>query len=216
MLTTNAENRPVYSVTGEYPESVKTIKGPKITPEDVRSFVEDPRVAGIFETNPRLCISSCVYKGDSYLEITRLYDYTLVYDYTLWQEITAIKYDDALSQNPGRIIVVRCDTCGVDYDVRFVSNEVQHKGANHVMSFDCPKGHHSEARRFWKESQEQEKSELAQLNAGVKADLDKGVREALLKMTNDDLVALGIEHGLDPTKYGFDETNSEILWLKKS
>jgi hypothetical protein len=177
MLTANAEIRPVYSVAGEYPESVKTIKGPKITPEDVRSFVEDPRVAGIFETNPRLCISSCVYKGDSYLEITRLCDYTL------WQEITAIKYDDALSQNPGRIIVVRCDTCGVDYDVRFVSNEVQHPHANHVMSFDCPKGHHSEARRFWKEAQEQEKSELAQLNAGVKEDLDKGVREALLKMT---------------------------------
>jgi hypothetical protein len=59
------------------------------------------------------------------------------------------KYDDALSQNPGRIIVVRCNTCGVDYDVRFVSNEVQHKGANHVMSFDCPKGHHSQARRVW-------------------------------------------------------------------
>ena len=59
------------------------------------------------------------------------------------------KYDDALSQNPGRIIVVRCDTCGVDYDVRFVSNEVQHKGANHVMFFDCPKGHHCEARRVW-------------------------------------------------------------------
>jgi hypothetical protein len=59
------------------------------------------------------------------------------------------KYDDAFSQNPGRIIVVRCDTCGVDYDVRFVSNEVQHKGANHVMFFDCPKGHHCEARRVW-------------------------------------------------------------------
>lgn len=55
----------------------------------------------------------------------------------------------------------------------FVSNEVQHKGASHVMFFDCPKGHRYEARRLWKESQEQEKSELAQLNAGVKADLDK-------------------------------------------
>ena len=75
------------------------------------------------------------------------------------------KYNHALSQNPGRIIVVRCDTCGVDYDVRFVSNEFQHPHANHVMSFDCPKGHHSEARRLWKEFQEQEKSELAQLNA---------------------------------------------------
>jgi hypothetical protein len=126
------------------------------------------------------------------------------------------KYDDALSQFPGRIIVVRCDTCGVDYDIRFVSNEVQHKGANHVMFFDCPKGYHCEARRLWKESQEQEKSELAQLNAEVRADLDKGVREALLKRTNDELLALALKHGLDPSKYGFDETNSEILWLKKN
>jgi hypothetical protein len=86
------------------------------------------------------------------------------------------KYDYALSQFPGRIIVVRCDTCGVDYDVRFVSNEVQHKGANHVMFFDCPKGHHCEARRLWKELQEQEKSELAQLNAEVRAALDKKVK----------------------------------------
>jgi hypothetical protein len=51
----------------------------------------------------------------------------------------------------GKIIVVRCDTCDVDYDVRDVTNEVQHPHALHVMSFDCPKGHHSEARRLWKE-----------------------------------------------------------------
>jgi hypothetical protein len=126
------------------------------------------------------------------------------------------KYDDALSHNPGRIIVVRCDTCGVDYDVRFVSNEVQHKGANHVMFFDCPKGHHCEARRLWKESQEHEKSELAQLNAEVSADLDKRAREALLRRTNDELLALASKYGLDPSKYGFDETNSEILWLKNN
>jgi len=61
------------------------------------------------------------------------------------------KYDYALSQFPGKIIVVRCDTCEVDYDVREVTNEVQHLHALHVMSFDCPKGHHSEARRLWKE-----------------------------------------------------------------
>ena len=59
------------------------------------------------------------------------------------------KYDYAISQNPGGIIVVFCDTCGVHYDARFVSNEVQHKGASHVMLFDCPKGHHCEARRVW-------------------------------------------------------------------
>ena len=62
------------------------------------------------------------------------------------------KYDYALSQFPGKIIVVRCDTCDVDYDVREVTNEVQHPHALHVMAFDCPKGHHSEARRLWKEN----------------------------------------------------------------
>ena len=61
------------------------------------------------------------------------------------------KYDCALSQFPGKIIVVHCDTCDVDYDVREVTNEIQHPHALHVMSFDCPKGHPSEARRFWKE-----------------------------------------------------------------
>ena len=61
------------------------------------------------------------------------------------------KYDYALSQFPGKIIVVHCDTCVFDYDVREVINEVQHPHALHVMSFDCPKGHRSEARRLWKE-----------------------------------------------------------------
>jgi hypothetical protein len=60
-----------------------------------------------------------------------------------------------------------------------------------------------------KESQEQERSELAQLNAEVRADLDKRAREALLRRTNDELLALAV-------KYGFDEMNSEILWLKKN
>jgi hypothetical protein len=92
------------------------------------------------------------------------------------------KYDNALSQFPSRIIVVRCDTCGVDYDVRVVSNEVQHNGANHVIFFDCPKGHHCEARRLW-ESQEQEKSELAELFAEVRADLDRA---------NDEFLALAL------------------------
>jgi hypothetical protein len=57
--------------------------------------------------------------------------------------------DEALSQFPGKIIVVHCDTCDVDYDVREVTNEVQHPHALHVMAFTCPKGHHSEGRRLW-------------------------------------------------------------------
>jgi hypothetical protein len=39
--------------------------------------------------------------------------------------------------------------------------------------------------------------------------LDKRAREALLRRTNDELLALAV-------KYGFDEMNSEILWLKKN
>jgi hypothetical protein len=87
------------------------------------------------------------------------------------------KYDYALSQNPGKIIVVRCDACGVDYDVRLVSNEVQHPNANHVMSFDCPKGHHREARRTWKAFQAEEELEPAEPNAEVRAELKKYVEE---------------------------------------
>ena len=65
--------------------------------------------------------------------------------------MTTKRYDEALSQNPGKIIVVHCDTCDFDYDVREVTDEVQHPHALHVMAFTCPKGHLDEARRLWKE-----------------------------------------------------------------
>jgi hypothetical protein len=91
------------------------------------------------------------------------------------------KYDEALSQFPGYIIVVRCNKCDCDYDVREVTDEVQHQHALHVMAFTCPKGHRTENRRLWKESQEQEKSELARLNAEVEADLlDEAQRREVL------------------------------------
>ena len=54
------------------------------------------------------------------------------------------------AENPGRIIVVRCGQCNEDYDVREVVNERQHPAAAHVMAFDCPRGHRSEARRVFK------------------------------------------------------------------
>jgi len=65
--------------------------------------------------------------------------------------MTTKKYDEAFSQNPGKIIVVRCDDCNLDYDVREVTNETQHPYASHVMAFNCPKGHRSEARRLLKD-----------------------------------------------------------------
>jgi hypothetical protein len=68
--------------------------------------------------------------------------------------MTTKKYDEALTQNPGKILVVRCDDCNLDYDVREVTNEAQHPYANRVMVFNCPKGHRSEARRLWKDKAE--------------------------------------------------------------
>jgi kynurenine formamidase len=64
--------------------------------------------------------------------------------------MTNKKYDEALSQFPGKIIVVHCDTCDIDYNGE-VTNEVKHPHSLHVMAFTCPKGHHSDARRHWKE-----------------------------------------------------------------
>jgi hypothetical protein len=46
-------------------------------------------------------------------------------------------------------IRVFCKECGIDYDIREVDNETTHPHASHVARFDCPKGHHCEARRVW-------------------------------------------------------------------
>jgi hypothetical protein len=82
-------------------------------------------------------------------------------------KMTTKKYDQALSQNPGKVIVVYCDLCDFDYDVREVADEVQHLHALHVMAFTCPKGHREESRRLFKDAQEQEIAELARLYAEV-------------------------------------------------
>src|SRR5947209_7220242 len=46
-------------------------------------------------------------------------------------------------------IRVLCKECGIYYDIREVDNETTHPTALHVARFDCPKGHHCEARRVW-------------------------------------------------------------------
>jgi len=48
-------------------------------------------------------------------------------------------------------INVSCQECGVDYDIREISNESTHRYAKHVAIFDCPRGHHCEARRVFTE-----------------------------------------------------------------
>jgi hypothetical protein len=49
-------------------------------------------------------------------------------------------------------ISVLCDKCNTEYDVREIANETTHPYAIHVARFDCPRGHHCEARRMWKAS----------------------------------------------------------------
>lgn len=46
------------------------------------------------------------------------------------------------------MIVVHCDRCGINYDLADVRNETTHPAARHVARFDCPRGHHCEARRM--------------------------------------------------------------------
>jgi len=46
-------------------------------------------------------------------------------------------------------IRVFCKQCNIDYDIREVDNETTHPAALHVARFDCPQGHHCEARRLW-------------------------------------------------------------------
>lgn len=46
-------------------------------------------------------------------------------------------------------IRVFCKKCNIAYDIREVDNETTHPAALHVARFDCPKGHHCEARRLW-------------------------------------------------------------------
>ena len=46
-------------------------------------------------------------------------------------------------------IRVHCEECNRDYDIREINNETTHPHAHHVARFDCPKGHHCEARRVW-------------------------------------------------------------------
>lgn len=89
------------------------------------------------------------------------------------QSVAKQKYDKALSQNPSKIIAVHCNACDFDYDVREVTDEVQHSHALHVMAFTCPKGHRGESRRLWMDSTELEKSNLARLNPQSKANVKK-------------------------------------------
>jgi len=46
-------------------------------------------------------------------------------------------------------IRVLCEECDRDYDIREVENETTHPHAHHVARFECPRGHHCEARRTW-------------------------------------------------------------------
>jgi hypothetical protein len=47
-------------------------------------------------------------------------------------------------------IRVFCTKCNVEYDIREVANETTYPAALHVARFDCPKGHHCEARRVFR------------------------------------------------------------------
>jgi nitrate/TMAO reductase-like tetraheme cytochrome c subunit len=63
---------------------------------------------------------------------------------------TAMNDDIAnfMASLPSQLIMVRCASCDRDYSIDEVRNETTHPSARHVVRFDCPQGHHCEARRI--------------------------------------------------------------------
>src|SRR4029077_18226989 len=63
----------VYSVAGEHPDLDKVIKGQKITPEDIKQFMEDPKVKEVLDSDPRNNVGGWFHKGASHLEVSKMF-----------------------------------------------------------------------------------------------------------------------------------------------
>lgn len=66
-------NQKVFSVAGEYKDLDRPIKGEQIKPEDIKAYMEDPKVKAALAADPRNSVGGYVYKGNSYLEVSKLF-----------------------------------------------------------------------------------------------------------------------------------------------
>jgi hypothetical protein len=67
------KDQPGFSVAGEHPELEKVIPGQKITPEAIKDYVNDPKVKEALK-DPKNSVGGWFYKGNSHLEISKLFD----------------------------------------------------------------------------------------------------------------------------------------------
>ena len=66
-------DKPVFSAAGEYPDAEQVIKGRKVTEDQVREFAERPEVKKALAADPRNSIGGWNYKGNTHLEISKLF-----------------------------------------------------------------------------------------------------------------------------------------------
>jgi len=66
-------DKAVFSVAGEHTDLDATFKGPKIKPEDVKAYMERPEVKAVLDADPQKSIGGWVYKGNSHLEISKIF-----------------------------------------------------------------------------------------------------------------------------------------------
>lgn len=77
-FTYNAEkgfmrDQPGFSVAGEHPELEEVIKGQKISPEDIKNYIARPDVQEALK-DPKNSVGGWFHKGESHLEISKLFD----------------------------------------------------------------------------------------------------------------------------------------------
>jgi hypothetical protein len=65
---------PVFSVAGEHGDLDQVIPGQKITPEQVEAFANRPEVKAALAKGPEYSIGGYRYKGNSILEVSKLFD----------------------------------------------------------------------------------------------------------------------------------------------
>lgn len=66
-------DKAVFSVAGEHPELDATFRGSQVKPSDVKAYVDRPDVKEALESDPRNSVGGWVYKGNSHLEVSKIF-----------------------------------------------------------------------------------------------------------------------------------------------
>jgi hypothetical protein len=68
------KDQPGFSVAGEHPELEKTYKEQNVTPEQIKEYINDPKVQAALKADPRNSVGGWVHNGETHLEVSKLLD----------------------------------------------------------------------------------------------------------------------------------------------